>query len=81
MLRARGIGAITLVTETYHMPRAVRCFRRQGLSVTPSPCAYRTLGFQGLLEDFVPNARAIQHWEDALHEYIGLAWYRLSGKI
>jgi uncharacterized SAM-binding protein YcdF (DUF218 family) len=81
ILRDRGIAAVTLVTEAYHMPRAVQCFRKQGLRVTTSPCAYRSLGFEGQFKNYLPNARAIQNWEDVLHEYAALLWYRLSGKI
>lgn len=81
LLRAKDIHRIVLVTEAYHMPRAVLCFRRQGLEVIPAGCAARYLRFEGRWSQFLPSAQMVQYNEDNLHEWIGLAWYRLTGKI
>ena len=79
ILRARGIRKIALVTEAYHMPRAVQCFRKQGLEVVPAPCGFR--GGLPRLRDFLPDPQAASWNEDTLHEVVGLLWYRGSGKI
>ena len=81
LLRARGIDHIVLVTEAEHMLRAELSFRRQKLAVVPAPCCYRTLQFRGGWSEFLPQPRAISDSGDAMHEWIGVAWYFLSGKI
>jgi uncharacterized SAM-binding protein YcdF (DUF218 family) len=81
LLRSRGIRRIALVTEAHHMLRSEMAFRRQGLDVTPAPMAYRYIEFSGQAEQFVPNYTAVETNELALHEWLGLLWYRLSGKI
>jgi uncharacterized SAM-binding protein YcdF (DUF218 family) len=80
ILRTRGISRIALVTEAHHMRRAEAAFRRQGLTVTPAPCAFRYIRFEADPEQFIPRARAIEQNELMLHEWVGLLWYRLSGK-
>jgi uncharacterized SAM-binding protein YcdF (DUF218 family) len=80
ILRARGLTRVALVTEALHMRRSVAAFRRQGLTVVPAPCAYRYIRFTGDPEQFIPRARVIEQNELALHEWVGLLWYRLSGK-
>jgi uncharacterized SAM-binding protein YcdF (DUF218 family) len=81
LLRAKNIHRIVLVTEAYHTPRAAQCFREQGLDVIPAGCAARHLQFEGRWTQFFPSPRMIGYNEDSLHEWIGLAWYRLSGRI
>lgn len=81
LLRARGIDRIVLVTEAEHMLRGERSFRRQKLMVVPAPCCYRTLQFAGRWPDLLPQHRAIADNEDALHEWVGVLWYFVSGKI
>jgi len=79
ILRKHGVGSIALVVEAQSMPRAAACFRKQGIAVTPAPCAYRSL--QSSFEEFVPTWKAIGRNEDTLHEMVGLAWYWLRGWI
>ena len=64
-----------LVTSAYHMPRAVGVFRGAGWPVLAWPVAYKTgsgynLGLASHLLDL----------ERALHEWLGLAAYRLLGR-
>jgi len=81
ILRARGIRKIALVTEAIHMPRAERCFRKQGLEVTPAPCGFRSNRWGFGLQELLPGSSAIRSNEDALHEWVGLAWYWARGRI
>lgn len=80
VLRSHGIRKIALVTEAYHMPRAERCFRKQGIEVVAAPCAFRG-PTQFFFSEFIPGWKAISLNEDTLHEVVGLVWYRLSGRI
>jgi len=77
MLRRDGVSRILLVTDALHMPRSQRTFSEAGLSVIAAPTAY--LG-QGSLQagDFIPGAPALRESHYALHEWIGIVWYRLA---
>ena len=81
LLHKKSVRRIALVTEGYHMPRSEACFRKQGFEVQPAPCAFRTSSFGDTLEDWVPGTTAIRQNEQALHEWIGLAYYWLRGYI
>ena len=70
-----------LVTSAYHMPRAVGAFEKAGFDVVADPVAYRTLGpGNGWQWDFDPGSR-FRIFETAVHEWIGLAAYRATGRI
>jgi uncharacterized SAM-binding protein YcdF (DUF218 family) len=82
LLREKGIRRIALVTEAYHMTRASRAFERQGISVLPAPCAFRMTRFEGKWNDMLTiNPSNMIFNEEVFHEWLGLAWYRMSGKI
>jgi uncharacterized SAM-binding protein YcdF (DUF218 family) len=81
LLRARGIRKVALVTEAYHMRRAEGCFRKQGLAVTAAPCSYRTLALEFSGGSLIPNPKMMTLNEDVLHEWIGLAVYKVTGRI
>jgi uncharacterized SAM-binding protein YcdF (DUF218 family) len=79
ILRGKKVQRIALVTEAYHMPRAERCFRRQGFDVIPAPTGFRTFDFS--TGEFVPGWSSLRHSELVLHETAGLVWYWLRGRI
>lgn len=81
VLEQRGIRRVFLVTEAHHMLRAELSFERQGMAVVPAPCGFRSDGFAVRLGSFLPGATAITQNEEALHEWIGLAWYWFRGRI
>jgi uncharacterized SAM-binding protein YcdF (DUF218 family) len=66
-----------LVTSAFHMPRAVGCFRAAGFEVAADPVDYHWLGEEGLGFDPVAGLEAL---DLAVHEYAGLASYRLMGR-
>jgi len=81
LLRPRGIRSILLVTEAVHMPRAIGAFRKAGFEVTPAPCFFQSAMFEGNWSDWlVPTPRSLVLCEDVIHEWIGLALYRLAGR-
>ncbi len=80
LLRERGIRKVALVTEARHMLRAELCFRKQGLVVVPAPCCYRSLRHLPWTAYF-PDTTGIDQNEAVLHEWIGLIWYWLRGRI
>ena len=81
LLRERGIVKIALVTEATHLLRAARCFSSQGFEVAPCGCHYRATHFSWSLCDFVPTPGQAAEVQRALHEWLGMAWYRLRGRI
>jgi uncharacterized SAM-binding protein YcdF (DUF218 family) len=78
LLRADGVERIFLVTHAWHMPRAVAAFRSAGLDVIPAPTAFR-IRPRLRLRSFWPSARALREGHWALHEWLGRAWYALTG--
>jgi uncharacterized SAM-binding protein YcdF (DUF218 family) len=70
-----------LVTSAFHMPRAIGVFEKAGFDVVAHPVAYRTLGpGNGWQWDLDPGS-GFRIFETAVHEWIGLAVYRATGRI
>lgn len=68
-----------LVTSAWNMPRALWTFRKAGWNVEPFPVDYMT----GTTLDYfrfsvLTGANA---WSRVLHEVLGIAWYRLTGRL
>lgn len=77
LLRERHIQRVYLVTHAWHMPRALWAFQRAGIDVIPAPTGFETR------EDprwraWLPSSRALYKLNLALHEIVGMAWYRIS---
>jgi len=68
-----------LVTSALHMPRAMGCFRHVGWEVDPYPVDYRT--GMGWTPDAFDFAGRLELVEQAAREWVGLAAYRLLGRI
>jgi uncharacterized SAM-binding protein YcdF (DUF218 family) len=75
ILQARGIRRIVLVTNAYHMLRAERCFRKQGIEVIPAPCEFLEI------DTLLPGWDALRINERTLHELVALIWYCIKGRI
>lgn len=77
ILKANGINTIFLVTHAWHMSRAEIMFERQGIKVTPAPTIFTpdlmTPGWQ----NYFPSVSALYQTRIALHEYLGMFWYKL----
>jgi uncharacterized SAM-binding protein YcdF (DUF218 family) len=75
-LREAGIDRVLLVTDAMHMPRAIEIFSKTDLSVVRAPThfmAHTALS----AEELIPNPKFLRHSHYALHEWIGMFWYRL----
>ena len=66
-----------LVTSAWHMPRAIYSFREHGMDPVPAPTLYMSDPSPPLPTDFVPSAGGFETTSRALHEYVGLIYYRL----
>ena len=76
MLKEGGVQRILLVTDAIHMNRAEQIFLRAGLEVVPAPTAFKKVG-RITVASFIPSAGALADSHYALHEWIGLVWYRI----
>lgn len=77
ILNAANIQRVVLVTHAWHMPRAVYSFEQAGFSVIPAPTRF-SLARTIRPMDFVPQTRGLQNSYFAMHEAIGVIWYRLK---
>lgn len=75
LLAEAGITRIVLVTHAHHMSRAVDAFESRGLEVIPAPIRRRPV--RPSLYAFLPRASALWTSASALHEWVGLLWYRV----
>ncbi len=76
MLKQAGIQRILLVTDAMHMPRAQAIFKRYDIAVVPAPTRFQSAPPLSAA-DFIPKASALANSHYAMHEWIGLYWYRL----
>jgi len=74
-----GEEKFILVTSSYHMPRAMALFRKEGLSPIAAPTDYKIKGSNEALS--APSGGNLQKTEIAWHEYIGTLWSKLRGQI
>jgi uncharacterized SAM-binding protein YcdF (DUF218 family) len=71
-----------VVTSAAHMRRSLALFRKAGVDALPAPTHYLSQRNASLsLFDFFPGTRYITGADVAAHEYLGLAWIWLTGKI
>ncbi len=68
---------ILVVTTAAHMPRSVACFRQAGIEPLVYPVDYRAVPPGEFAKRITSNLDRVDF---ALHEWIGLAWYRLRGR-
>jgi uncharacterized SAM-binding protein YcdF (DUF218 family) len=79
ILHAAGIDSVFLVTHAWHMRRALIAFRRFGLEARPVPVPFSRL-LHIDLGSFVPRAASWVDSYQALHEWVGCAWYALRAR-
>ena len=77
LLKADGISRVLLVTHAWHMPRALKSFSEAGLVVTPAPTYFHREALS--LLDFLPSHYGAAR--TAIHEWIGLVWYRFRSSL
>ena len=76
LLQASGIESVLVVTNAWHERRAMIAFAQTPLRAQPAPVR-RNESADVTLRSFVPQTGAWNKSYDALHEWIGCAWYRL----
>jgi len=77
ILRAAGIRRVYLVTQAWHMPRAVWAFENAGIDAIPAPMGFTTLDkSERETLGYFPSAQGLQLSSTALRERLGLIWYK-----
>ena len=70
-----------LVTSAFHMARSIGLFEKAGFNVIAYPVAYRTVGAGEHHQWDLDPARNLRTFEIAMHEWIGLVAYWVTGRI
>jgi uncharacterized SAM-binding protein YcdF (DUF218 family) len=76
LLKADNVTNVVLVTSAWHMKRALWSFERVGLHAIPWPTPL-TYDESDRIDDFLPRTSALEDSYHALHEAIGLGYYRM----
>lgn len=76
LLKQDGIERIYLVTHAWHLARAIPEFEQLGFKVVAAGTGY-SLPNRATPLDFLPNGKAFLDSWLAIHEWIGLLWYRI----
>jgi uncharacterized SAM-binding protein YcdF (DUF218 family) len=75
-----GDQAFYLVTSAGHMPRSMGVFLKQGLRPIPAPTEYHVP--KNIAQaNWSPSSLSLYFSDSAMHEHIGILWYRLTGRI
>jgi uncharacterized SAM-binding protein YcdF (DUF218 family) len=73
-------GNYLLVTSAIHMPRAKRCFKKAGLTVTPFSVDQQAGPRKYLLDHlFIPTVDSLVRWQQLIKEWVGFVFYKLAG--
>lgn len=80
LLKAEGLNRIYLVSQGWHLGRAVRVFESEGLKVIPAGTGCKKVrGIRWL--QFLPHPEALEMSYWAMHEWVGMLWYDLIGRV
>jgi uncharacterized SAM-binding protein YcdF (DUF218 family) len=74
-----GEAPFFLVTSAGHMPRSVAAFHLRGLQPIPAPTDHQ-LPKDWRRAEWLPRAESLVASNLAVHEILGLLWYRLSDR-
>jgi len=80
ILKAEGLSRIYLVSQGWHLARAVRAFESEGLNVMPAGTGCKKATQLKWLH-FLPHPEAFEMSYWAMHEWVGILWYDLIGRL
>lgn len=75
ILRQAGIQRIYLVSHAWHLRRAAPLFEKEGLQVIPAGTGFSSSDSNDIF-DWIPSARAYTETWLAMHEWLGILWYK-----
>ncbi|CAI9004728.1 YdcF family protein [Pseudomonas sp. IT-P218] len=77
VLLPEGIKRVVVVTQAWHMPRAVWSFQKAGFEVVPAPVGFLGVNNAEPLGGWMPEFKAIWRSGQLLNEAVGQIAYRL----
>lgn len=77
ILLPEGIKRVVVVTQAWHMPRAVWSFEKAGFSVVPAPVGFLGQDNARLLGGWMPEFKSVWQSGQLLNEAVGQVGYRL----
>jgi uncharacterized SAM-binding protein YcdF (DUF218 family) len=78
ILARENVSVIIVVTQRWHMKRAIWAFRRFGITALPAPAPPNRLIPGDQFGAWVPSVSALSDSYFAIHEILGLVFYRLA---
>ncbi|WP_459775074.1 YdcF family protein [Aquifex pyrophilus] len=75
-----GCKKVILVTSAFHMIRSVKLFEKAGFEIVPYPTDFKYEGRYNVYS-FFPKYSVFYDSAIAIREYIGLLFYKLTGRI
>lgn len=79
MLKADNVRRIALVSQAWHLPRAVALFEAQGIEAVAAPTGFSTRSPSGF-KQALPSINALAASTTALHEWLGRFVARLAAR-
>jgi uncharacterized SAM-binding protein YcdF (DUF218 family) len=79
-LRQAGVERIVLVSHAWHLRRAVPQFEGHGLDVIPAGTQFSDTRIDSYLS-LLPSALGLRDSYFALHEWLGILWYKLRAQL
>ncbi len=76
LLKQDNVRRIALVSHAWHLRRAVPQFEAQGFAVVPAGIRFASTRLDALA-DVVPTPNGLRDSAYALHEWLGILWYKL----
>jgi uncharacterized SAM-binding protein YcdF (DUF218 family) len=77
ILKPYGIRRVFVVSQAWHLPRALVWFRLAGLEPVPAGTGFAGTGKRLTPDAFIPSGRGLQSSYIAFHEAVGMLWYRI----
>lgn len=71
ILKEHGIQRVAVVSQAWHLPRAIKLFERQGLIAYPAPTGYTHEDNLAIIS-WLPNASSLENSAIAVKEYLGM---------
>jgi len=76
LLEQAGVRRIALITHAWHLRRAAPLFEAQGLIVVPAGIQFAGTRVDAIF-DVLPTPNGLRDSSYALHEWLGILWYKL----